>query len=117
MIIPLSLSGQIKPDKYYHAGAGLSIAISSHLILKGDNVNPYKGTLITAPIATGKEFLDSFNGGVFSFSDIGATLLFPVLIDTGVLIVKKIKKRNKPIEIDPFEFNPELVRSGCPDNT
>jgi hypothetical protein len=108
-LIPIICFGQIKPDKYYHAGVGTGIAISSHLIFKGENVNPYKGTLLTAPIATGKELYDSYNGGKFSFSDIGATLLIPVLIDTGVLIVKRVKKRRKII--DPFEYNPELVRS------
>ena len=105
LLIPFCLKGQIKQDKYYHAGVGTTIAISSHLVFKSNNVNPYKGTLIATPIAFGKEIYDSYNGGRFSFADIGATILPTILIDTGVLI---FKKKNKIINID--EFNPSLVK-------
>jgi hypothetical protein len=104
--IPFILKGQIKPDKYHHAIVGTSIDISSHLIFNGENVNPYKGTLIASPFAFGKEIYDAYNGGRFSFADIGATLLVPVLIDTVVMIFKRSKKNRK---IDFDEYNPPLV--------
>lgn len=107
MLIPLSLSAQMKTDKYYHLGVGTGISIASHLVLKGDSVNPYKGTLITAPVAVGKEFYDLSKGGRFGYDDIIFTLIIPVLIDTSILIIKKIKKKRS--KKDPFEYNPELT--------
>ena len=109
MLTPFCLKGQIKKDKYYHAGAGTVIAISSHLVFTGENVNPYKGTFIAAPIASFKEMYDVNNGGRFSFTDIAATLIVPIIIDTGVMLFKRKKERNTPIELED-EFNPPLVK-------
>jgi hypothetical protein len=109
LLIPLGLNAQIKPDKYYHAGAGTGIAISSHLILKGGNVNPMKGTLITVPIAFGKEMHDSFNGGKFSGQDFFFTVVSAAIIDLSVLGIKKIFK--KKTRKDPFYIkNDGLVK-------
>ena len=95
--IPIICFGQIKPDKYYHAGVGAGISVSSHLIFKGENVNPIKGTLLTTPFAFGKELHDSFNGGKFSGQDIAFTLISAAIIDLSILGIKRIfrKKKNR----------------------
>lgn len=110
LLLPLCLSAQIKQDKLLHFGAGATIATASHLTLKGEDVNPFKGTLLTAPIAAGKEMFDVFNGGRFSNTDFAFTVASAVIVDLGVLGYKKIfkKKRKRIIKIE--EYNPPLVK-------
>ncbi len=103
-MLPLLCFGQLKKDKYYHAGVGTGLTISTHLLLPGEDVNPAKGTLIVGTIATFKEFFDVMNGGIFSGPDILATITPAIVIDTGVLIFKKRKKKKKDDPFDKFEL-------------
>lgn len=110
LLLPFALNSQISKDKYYHICAGLGISATSHLTLKGEDVNPFKGTILTAPVAAGKEIFDVFNGGRFSNTDFAFTMASAVIVDLGVLGYKKIfrKKRKRIIEIEPY--NPPLVK-------
>ncbi len=108
MLINLNLIGQIKPDKYYHASAGVLISGSTYTIgqFSKREMNPIAPSLLSLTGACSKEFYDTMNGGYFSYKDALWTTVSGVVTSRIIRVIWKPKKKDKP---DPFDFNPELV--------
>jgi len=104
LLFPVCLNAQIAKDKYYHAGAGV---ISSGLIFtpvylssNDENLSFRAAWMGTSLIAIGKESFDVYNGGNFSFTDIGFTFASGL---ASAWITKKIINRKKKKKYINFE--------------
>ena len=102
LLIPFCLKAQ--KDKYYHAGAGV---ISSGLIFtpiylgtNDENLSFRAAWMGTTCIAFSKEMYDSYNGGSFSFVDLGFTFTSGLVSSW---LTKKIINRKKKKKYINFE--------------
>lgn len=110
-LIPVFCNAQIKQDKYYHAIAGVGIATGVHFSqgLFYREMNPIAPSLVTASVGFGKEMFDAMNGGQFSFSDLGFTVVSGISTNVILRIIHKPKPKKLKDPYD-YEYNPELIR-------
>jgi len=109
ILIPLSLNAQIKPDKYYHASAGIVLSGGMYTIgqFSERDMNPIAPSLIAFTGGCAKEFYDSMNGGYFSYNDLIWTTASGIVTN---IALKLIWKKKPKIKKDPYDYEPDLVK-------
>ncbi|GAG32535.1 unnamed protein product [marine sediment metagenome] len=100
LLIPICLNAQIEnipQDKVKHFIAGSIISGTTYtLSYKLQPDERFRLSMYTVTLtAFGKEIYDSYNGGEFSFTDIGCTLLIGCL--TSIIIYKIHTRKKKTI--------------------
>jgi hypothetical protein len=102
--------GQIKPDKYYHAGAGCIISVGTYALgqYAKREMNPIAPSVLAIGGAWAKESIDSYRGGQFSYSDFAWTAISGIVTN---IVIRQIWKPRKKIK-DPFDIeNDPLVKN------
>lgn len=106
----ISLTAQIQPDKYYHAGAGTVIAAGTHFSqsLFEREMNPIAPSLMAFTAGFSKEMFDCMSGRKFSGSDLIWTTASGIVTNAILRTIYKPKPK-KYIEFE--NFNPPLVET------
>lgn len=104
LLISISSFAQIKPDKYYHAGAGVTISAGVYTIGQYSyrEMNPIAPSLVAFTAGAFKEFYDSMRGGQFSNEDLLFTTASGIATNIIMNIIWKRKKGRK-VKKDPFD--------------
>jgi hypothetical protein len=110
LLVPILCDAQIKQDKIYHAGAGVSITggvfYSQYLCER--EMNPIAPSLIGITAGFGKEMYDVMDGRFFSYSDFAYTAISSVITNIILEVIHKPRKKMKKYDFD--EYNPPLVK-------
>jgi len=106
-LIPFICFSQIKPDKYYHAGAGMVLSAGMYTIGQYSyrEMNPIAPSLIAMTGGFTKEMFDCFNTGKFSGKDMLWTTASGIVVNAAMALIWKRKKgKHKKIEFIEFDL-------------